>query len=182
MWDSTWPAIQNYCVDKQLQGKRIRDKPLKLQEQTLSRGLRCWDKWETPRYSMRASAEGQLKTGLNATAAQTHWHLCCCSVFESHMTRGKSQSFRLVLWTVSLCSRVSASSGDTAEGMAPPRGGDCNFLKPLSLKLELVHLPSSQPPPENAHQQIQNWVTDWGDPCPENELEVTNLGNWNRYI
>ncbi|KAF3834050.1 hypothetical protein F7725_025254 [Dissostichus mawsoni] len=37
---------------------------------------------------------------------------------------------------------VSASSGDAAEGMAPPRGRDRNFLKNhlSSLELELVHL------------------------------------------
>lgn len=48
-----------------------------------------------------------------------------CAVINSQRLQTSSYSESSYL-----CCRVSASSGDAAEGMAPPRGRDCNFLKP----------------------------------------------------
>lgn len=53
----------------------------------------------------------------------------------------------LTCFLTSLCSRVSASSGNAAEGVAPPRGGDRNILKPFVIpQTQTGPLASSQPP------------------------------------
>lgn len=98
-----------------------------------------------------------------------------CAVINSQRLQTSSYSESSYL-----CCRVSASSGDAAEGMAPPRGRDCNFLKP-SLVITWTKtgpLASSQPP---QREPIDKHSTEWqtrGEPCPKNKLEVTDLGNW----
>lgn len=49
-----------------------------------------------------------------------------------------------------LCSRVSASSGDAAEGLAPPRGGDRHLLKPFLIPQTRTGPPASSQPPHRA--------------------------------
>jgi len=85
----------------------------------------------------------------------------CCVVAEEEGEK-KIPSFRFVPWIVSLCSRLSASSGDPAEGMAPPRGRDCNFLKNhlSSLELELVHSHHHSHPRAPIGKHRTEWKTE----------------------
>lgn len=62
--------------------------------------------------------------------------------FRSHLG---SMAFALI--SSPLFSRIPASSGNAAEGLAPPRGGDRNILKPFVIPQPRTGpLASSQPP------------------------------------
>lgn len=110
-------------------------------------------KSETSRYKARASAWGRGGWEIQGSVPVTLllWHTDICVVLWQHFRKSHDIRKKPIIQTCSpepsLCSRVSASSGDTAEGMAPPRGGDCNFLKLLVItRTRTGPLASSQPP------------------------------------
>lgn len=62
-------------------------------------------------------------------------------------------SLILTRFLAPLPSRVPASSGNAAEGVAPPRGRDRDVLKPLAVPRTRTGPPASSQPPHSARQR-----------------------------